>query len=331
MLGIDVSKATLCATLVDDHTRQTRWTTTVANTADGIQQLVARTPAANSWVVEPTGPYSTLVVTTGQAAGRAVLLAHTKLARAYLRSRQPRAKTDRVDSEGLARYAQTESLRPFPRKTPVVETVEQLLTARKGVSRALSQLRQQRTVLPAAKAALTGAITDLTARQAALDRQIATASVETSLAPQIAALDAIPGIGPVTAAAVATCLATRPFRHPDQFVAYIGLDIAVRQSGQRRGHSTLTHQGQAELRRLLYLCARANLCSRDPANPFKLQYAAERAKGLSPTAALCAVARKLARTCWSIHKHGGPFDPERVHHQPPPTGSSDPAGLDTEP
>jgi transposase len=331
MLGIDVSKRELTTTLLDPLTQEVLWTKTVANTVDGIRALVEGVPAERPWVVEPTGVYSQLVVEQGQQAGRTVLLASPKQARDYLRALHPRAKTDRVDSVGLARYAQTESLRPFPRKTPTVETVEQLLTARKGVSQAISQLRQQRAVLPAAADTLGEAIRDLQARQAAFDQQLAAVSQDTPLAPPMAALDAIPGIGPVTAAAVAACLETKHFTHPDQFVAYIGLDIRVDTSGQRRGRGYLSRQGHAELRRLLYLCAQANLRSRDPDNPFKRQYATEQAKGLSTTAALCAVARKLARTCWSIHKHGGPFDPTRVHQQPTRTPVELTAGLDTEP
>jgi transposase len=331
MLGIDVSKRELTATLLDERTRQTCWTTTVANTTSGIQELLQRAPEASAWVVEPTGVYSQLVVAHGQQAGRTVLLAPTKLARDSLRSRHSRAKTDRVDSVGLARYAQSETLRPYPRKTPTVETVEQLLTARKGVSHAISQLRQQRAVLPAAADTLGKAIADLKARQTSLDQQIAAVSQDTPLAPSMAALDAIPGIGPVTAAAVAACLETKHFTHPDQFVAYIGLDIHVDDSGQRRGRGYLSRQGHAELRRLFYLCAQANLRSRDPANPFTLQYATERAKGLSTTAALCAVARKLARTCWSIHKHGTTYDPTRVHRQPTPTPHDEVAALDNQP
>jgi transposase len=331
MLGIDVSKRELTTTLLDPLTQQATWTLTVANTAAGIRQLLERVPVERPWVVEPTGVYSQLVVDQGQRAGRTVLLAPTKLARAYRQSWSPRAKTDRIDSESLAQYAHSHVLRPFPRKTLTVETVEQLLSARKGVSQAISQLRQQRAVLPAAADTLTGAIADLTARQAALDRQIAATTADTPLAPQLAALDAIPGIGPVTAAAVAACLETKHFSHPDQFVAYIGLDIAVRDSGQRHGTGHLSRQGHAELRRLLYLCAQANQRSRDPENPFKRQYAAEQAKGLSTTAALCAVARKLARTCWSIHKHGGPYDPTRVHRQPIPPLRDEAARLDTQP
>jgi len=69
--------------------------------------------------------------------------------------------------------------------------------------------------------------------------------------------------------------------------------MGVRQSGKKNGQTGLTKQGDGELRRLLYLAAQSNLRAKN--SPFRAQYERERAKGLSSTAALCAVARKLAR------------------------------------
>jgi transposase len=108
-------------------------------------------------------------------------------------------------------------------------------------------------------------------------------------------------------AALASCLTSKRFDHPDRFVAYIGLDVRVRESGQRRGQRALSHQGDAELRRLLYLCALANVRSKDATNPFKAQYERERAKGLAT--------------------HGTRYEAARVHQQPTPRA----APLDNEP
>jgi transposase len=315
MLGIDVSKATLATTLLDERDGRLCWEQVVPNTAAGVQALLARTAPSCPWVLEPTGAYSTQVARSAQAAGRTVLMAPSRRAKAFLSAVQPRAKTDRLDSAGLARYARAVALRPYPLKAPAMEQIDQLLAARKGISQSLARLRQQRATLPAAGDVLDGTIADLTARLRALDRRIA--AQRQVAVPTATTLLTVPGIGPVTAAAVASCLASKGFTHPDQFVAYIGLDVRVRDSGTRRGRRALSKQGDAELRRLLYLCAQANLRRREPDNPFKVQYARERAKGLSSTAALNAVARKLARTCWSLARSGAAYDPQRVHTQPP--------------
>lgn len=315
MLGIDVSKHQLSYALLDPTSRQVCGEGTVTNDRTGIAYLLAVTSPTIAWVVEPTGRYSNGVVRQATAAGRQVLLAPPRSAHAFLRSVAPRAKTDTLDGRGLAQYALAVTLRPYPVKSDLVDTLSQLLAARKSLSRSLATFRQQRQELPSAAEPLAATITALEAQQRALDRQLRQVVGASELTADVARLEAVPGIGLVTATAVAVCLSSKQFSHPDQFVAYVGLDVRVRDSGQRQGRRVVSRQGDEELRRLLYCCAQANLRSRDPANPFKAQYERERAKGLASTAALCVVARKLARTCWSLVAHETTYDPERVHRQ----------------
>ena len=112
---------------------------------------------------------------------------------------------------------------------------------------------------------------------------------------------------------MASRLTSRRFEAADQFVAYVGLDIGVIQSGPRNGQSGLTKEGDAELRRLLYLCAQSTV--RQPSSPFRERYERERARGRKHTAALCIIARKLARTCWSLVAHEKDFAAERLFKQ----------------
>jgi transposase len=273
-------------------------------------------------------PYSIPVVKAAYAASRIVLLAPPRQARNFLRSIQSRAKTDKLDSRGLALFALSQPLSAYPIKTPMQEQLDQLLSARKGLSRAAATLGQQRDELPHAAQALTCAIAELNAQVKEMDRQIAAL---TAGAPEMQAaqsLAKVPGIGKVTAAALASRLSGNRFSHPDKLVAYLGLDVGVQQSGKRRGERGLTKQGDAELRRLLFLCASASLRAKDPV--FKDQYEREKAKGLPTTAALCAVARKMAKVCWSIARYGTDYDPARVRQQiPQPKNLAAP--LDKEP
>jgi transposase len=348
MLGVDVGKAELHGTWRDAETRRVRWQGAVPNTEAGIRQLLKRAPGV-SVVVEPTGRYGEPLIRAAQAAGREVLLAAPRKARAFLWSEQPRAKTDRVDSAGLALYGLTGRLRPYQLPSPAVDQVKQLLAARRGLSQSLASLRQQRSALPLAADVLTPAIAALERQIAELDRQmkralaasaepdrqraLATAAAVDpavavpdvtaapapprghALAAAAAALMAVPGIGEVTAPALADCLVEKQFTHPDQFVAYLGLDIRVSQSGRRKGQFGLSKHGDADLRRLLYLAAMsAGNSTHD--RTFAARYEREQAKGLAKTAALTAVARKLAKVAWSIVTHGTQYDPQRVDAQP---------------
>ena len=317
MLGVDVSSQSLETALCLDQRSEPQWRRQVPNTPAGVDDLLARTPAHVPWVVEPTGRYSLLVVQRAQAAGRTVLLAPTRQAKLFLKSLQSRAKTDKLDGRGLALFGHSRPLPVYRLKSENVEKLDQLLSARKLLSRQRAGLKLQAEALPHARAALGPAVEALTRQIKALDKQIAAVSTDPQQYPEFAAtkrLLKVPGIGRVTAAALASRLSAKRFARPDQLVAYAGLDVGVRQSGKRTGYTGLTKQGDAELRRLLFVCAKAAVSGKD--NPFKTQYLREKGKGLSPTAALCAVARKMACVCWSIHKQGADYDPARVNTRP---------------
>jgi transposase len=314
MLGIDVSKDHLVCALLDPASKQLLWELTVPNSTQGVSQLLARTPECSAWVLEPTGRYSTRVAQQAQAAGRSVLLAVPRRAHHFLQSLPQRAKTDRLDSRGLGLYALAVPLRAYPVPTPESERLNQLLTVRQTLSADLARYQQQTRELPLGGELLAPVIAATQQQLKELDRQIAAAQAQF---PVMGRLQQVHGIGPVTAAKVAARLASSDFSHPDQFVSFIGLDIRVRQSGKRAGHQGLSKHGEAELRRLLYLCAQASLRAKD--SPFAAQYERELKKGLSKTAALCAVARKLARLCWSLHRHGTEYDPARVYRHPSQT------------
>src|SRR5712692_7633041 len=87
--------------------------------------------------------YSLHVVKQAQAAGRTVLLAPPRKAKAFLASIQSRAKTDRLDGRGLALFGLSRPLTPYPVKSDTVDELDQLLSARKGLARSLAQLRLQ--------------------------------------------------------------------------------------------------------------------------------------------------------------------------------------------
>jgi len=312
VLGIDVSKDILACTLIDAKTRQKRWHREVANSATGWKQLLQHTCATAPWVLEPTGRYSQEVARAAREAGRQVLLAQPRKAQFFLRSVQSRAKTDKLDSAGLALYGLCCELSPYPLKSEMQDELDQLLLVRKGFSQSLREWQARQKELPRAAASLEPAIEALQQQLKELDRRIAALT----RAPEMTAvqeLQKVPGIGPVVAATLVSRLTARSFSHSDQFVAYCGLDIRVRQSGKKSGQLGLSKQGEAELRRLLYLAAQASLRAKD--TPFAAQYERERAKGLASTAALCAIARKMARLAWSIVTHGSSYDPHRVYKQ----------------
>ena len=336
MLGIDVSKDHLVAAFFDRTREQFHWENRrVPNTEAGIRQLLALTPTDCPWVLEPTGRYSTQVAHIARAAGRTVWAAPPKKAKDYLASISTRAKCDRLDGRGLALFGNSRTaanpLPLYPLKSAAVEHLDQLLTARRGLVQSLTRLKQQAQELPHAREWLQRTAADLKARLAELDAEIARQTAETGPLPQAVKLRPVPGIGPVTAAAVASRLTSRNFDTADQWVAYLGMDVTVVESGQRKGERGLSKQGDAYLRRLFYLAAVAHVKSKD--SPYRDLFQAHVARGRPKIAAYNIVARKLARLCWSLLKHDTAYDPARVRQPanpprpaaPEPVASAPPA------
>lgn len=78
--------------------------------------------------------------------------------------------------------------------------------------------------------------------------------------------------------------------------------------GNIAGKRRLAKRGPAELRRLLYLAALSAVKTK----PWRSLYEHHRAKGLSSTATLVILARRIARTAWSIYTYKSEFDPTRL-------------------
>jgi transposase len=118
----------------------------------------------------------------------------------------------------------------------------------------------------------------------------------------------ITGVGPVIGAALVNTLERVPVKSADAFVAFTGLDPRPDDSGQHRGKRRLSKRGPGELRRLLFLAA----MSAAKTKTWHPLYEHYRAKGLSGTAALVILARRIARTAWSIYTYKTEFDPARL-------------------
>ncbi len=117
---------------------------------------------------------------------------------------------------------------------------------------------------------------------------------------------ALPGVGPLTALALVALYHRGEFVCADAFIAFMGMDVRVRESGQWRGRRKLTKKGDPEVRRLLFNAAMQ--ARRSPL--WEPYYLTLRQRGLSATAAFVALGRKLARVCFALLKNGTEFNPD---------------------
>ncbi|MCX5511372.1 transposase, partial [Pseudomonas sp. BJa3] len=85
----------------------------------------------------------------------------------------------------------------------------------------------------------------------------------------------------------------------DSYIAFLGMDLRVSDSGQKNGRRRLTKRGCSEIRRLLHNAAMA--ASRSAA--WKDVYEQYRKAGKATTQALVILARKLARVAFALMKN----------------------------
>ena len=272
---------------------------TLANQRTALRAFLKGLPAGSRIGMESTGTYHELFANAAHQLGFIIFVLNPKDARHYAKAVGLRGKTDRVDAELIARMIAHEhtKLHAWIPPTPEQREMARLLKRRAR----LSSLRQ---ALGMSLKGLDGFAADLKALRAHFDQVIARLDRQ----QHVTHLRTIDGVGPVVSAALVNTLERAPLKSADAFVAFTGLDPRPDDSGQHRGKRRLSKRGPAELRRLLYVAA----MSAKKTKTWKPLFEHYRAKGLSSTAALVILARRIARTAWSMYTYKTEFDPARL-------------------
>jgi len=283
----------------------------IANRRATLLTALKSLPAGSRIGMEATGSHHELLATLAHKVGLQVYVLNPKDTRHYAKAVGQRGKTDRVDAQLIARYIAHEHAKLYPwiAPSPQQHQLGRLLRRRGKLSKIQAALTQSLK-------GLTGFSSDLKALRARIDLTIARidAKIRTIIeasAPRQEAysrLQSIPSVGPVVGSGLLIHLERLPFRSADAFTAFTGLDPRPEDSGEHRGRRRLSKRGPSELRRLLYIAAMS--ARRTPA--WKPIYEHHRAKGLATTAALVILARRIARTAWSVYTYKTKFDPQRL-------------------
>jgi transposase len=273
--------------------------------------LLKELPAGSRIGMESTGIFHEHLAELAQRRGFVVYVLNPKDTRHYAKAMGLRGKTDRVDAELIARMIahEHEKLHPWISPTAEQRQIDRLLKRRAKVSRIRADLTQSFQGVNGFGAELKALRKQLDKLLTRLDARVKTL-IETSTERKqdYARLRKITGVGAVVGSSVLNTLERVPFKSADAFVAFTGFDPRPDESGHHRGRRRLSKRGPSELRRLLYLAAMATAKT----NTWKPLYQHYRVRGLSTTAALVVLARRIARTAWSIYNHKTEFDPQRL-------------------
>ena len=129
--------------------------------------------------------------------------------------------------------------------------------------------------------------------------------------PKAKGMLSVPEFGSLTIAVLRAELGdlTR-FTRIDQVVAYVGLDLLVKQSGKWRGQTKLSKRGSGRVRRILYLAALRSIARQ--ASPFGTYYHRLVARGMKKGMAVVAVMRKMLIVAVHLILTEESYDPGRV-------------------
>lgn len=296
-VGIDVAKDHL-ACAFEGQVRE------FPNTRQGLQELQNWACQASAWCMEPTGRYHELAANYAFQSGKICFLVNPARAKKYLSFVDGRAKTDKVDALALQRLAEREAdgLRAYSPPSPLALKARDLLAQRRALveSRVSLELVASQTEDPSGN--LAKAIDALQTSEKELTKHLVELMKEH---PSYALLLSVPGIGPMSASLLVLALDRGDFPTSDSLVAFAGLDPRACDSGQKRGKRKLSHQGNAELRSVLFMAARS--AARQPY--WAPYYRRHIDNGRATTEATVILARKILRTAWSIYKNNKPFEP----------------------
>ena len=255
---------------------------------------------------------------------------------AYVKPFVKRQKNDEADAEAICEAAQRPTMRFVPVKSReqqasgvvfrardlLVHQRTQLMNALRGhlaeygyvapkgvmyVDRLIAEIEDPESGLPeAARASLLGFVRmldRLDTEIALLDAEIARRAKEDPVARR---LMTIPGVGPITAAALtALAPAAEAFRCGRDFSAWVGLTPVQRSTGGKQKLGQITKAGERTLRRLLVIGASAvikqALLKGAPPGSWLAQMLARKPRMLVAV----ALANKTARIVWAIMAKGG--------------------------
>jgi transposase len=302
-VGIDVSKDRL-----DVHIRPSGESFSVPRDGTGIADLVERLRAVDAVLVvlEATGGFEVMVAAGLAGAGLPLAVVNPAQVRAFARAMGRLAKTDRLDAEVLARFADQVRPEPRPVQSEQAQVLAELVSRRRQLVEMIGMESNRRRQARSTNVleGIGRTLEMLRCELDAIDREI-DGEIKASPAWRAAEnlLTSVPGIGPITARTLIAELPELGRIDRRRLAALVGVAPVNRDSGAMRGHRAIAG-GRADVRRVLYMAAITAIRYNPPIRDLYLRL---RARGRPAKAALVAAMRKLLVTLNAILRDARPW------------------------
>lgn len=296
-----------------------------ANTAADHARLSRKLATYPDLIVclEATGLYHLDLAVALHDAGRSVMVLNPKASHNFAKVLLKHSKTDAVDADTLAQYAERMPYQPWTRPTDAALSLRLFARRLNALTHQKTMAKNQRHALSvtggtpeAVQRDVTLAIAQLEERIEALSRDArAFIDAQPALRQPLAWLMTIKGVAQASAIALLGELLLLPagLTHK-QWVKFAGLDPRHFRSGTSIDkRARLSKAGNRYIRQALYmpaLCAKAH----DPYVRGFFEHLI--AAGKTPMQAVCAVMRKLLHAIHGMLTHHQPFDNTRFYAIP---------------
>jgi len=296
VVGIDIAKAEVVAYRTDQQTIEV-----IKNERSTLKRWLKTLPAQSAIALEATNIYHLNTVELAHEMGHQVYVVDAYRVSHYRRGVGQRAKNDPCDARLLARYLTHEQtkLRVWSPPPKAYSSLKSLLHRRATLIRNHTGLMLSWANEPLLKKVRTAQQAAFKQADQAIQKLLRKVSKEAGIDEHIDRCKAIEGVGELTATGLATTFMRGDFANSDAFIAFLGMDLDVDDSGKKKGVRHLTKKGDPEIRRLAYNAAMA-ACRSSKWKPFYESYLA---RGFSKTQALVVLARKLCRVAFALMKN----------------------------
>lgn len=304
-VGIDVSKERL-----DVHLRPSGEAFDVPRHAEGLERLVERLAGLRPVliVLEATGGFEITVAAALAAAGLPLAVVNPRQIREFARSTGRLAKTDRLDAEAIALFA--ERVRPEPR--PIAGAEAQALGELVARRRQLVEMigmesnRQHQARDAQLKARIHTHLAWLQQALADIDQEIDGRARRSPVWRETEELlTSVPGIGRVTAHTLLADLPELGTLGRRKLAALVGVAPINRDSGLLRGHRAIAG-GRFAVRSTLYMATLSAIRW----NPLiRAHYTRLRERGRPAKVAIVACMRRLLTILNAMLRERTPWQP----------------------
>jgi len=317
-IGIDVSKAELVVvglTATDPYIKRIKNRFTSVN---AFVQALQKAGYRGKMICESTGHYHLKLALACHESGMDLIVLNPLQSSKHSKAKVRKTKTDPEDGLMLATMCITEPNLPKPMRLTKANALirlkmGQLASIEKQLQKAQSSLAQYEETYAALGFELSELQLNLRKHFQSLKqlRKQMEKELEGLLVENIAGherftrLRKLPGYSDVVAGLVGQL--DRQVKGPESWVAYVGVDISVRESGTWKGRGKLTKRGNAYLRKRLYQAAWGACMNYDYVRAY---YDELKAKGRNHVEANCIISRKLLRIAYHVVVNEKEYDPK---------------------